>query len=176
MTLAVRTATPTAAIDALREIVSDLDPKLSLPAFSMLEDQRREALAEPQLSLQVMSAFSLVALLLAAAGVYGVVAYSVSRRRRDLGVRLALGASPGRLVRGLTARSLVPVLWGLGFGLAAALVLARSMDSMLYETSPFEPRVVLGVAAVLAMVGIASAWLPARRAAGLDPLIALREE
>ena len=176
MTLAVRTDAPSGLAAPIQEIVSDLDHKLGAPIFATLEDQRREALAQPQLSLQVMSAFSLVALLLAAAGVYGVVAYAVSRRQRDLGVRLALGASPTELVRGLTLRSLTPVAAGLGIGLLASLALASAMGSMLYETSPAEPRVLLGVAVALGLVGLASAWLPARRAAGLDPLVALREE
>ena len=176
MTLAVRTETPMALAPPIREIVLDLDHKLGAPTFSTLEEQKAEALAEPHLSLRVMSAFSLVALLLAAAGVYGVVAYAVSRKQRDLGVRLALGASPSELVRGLTLRSLAPVALGLVIGLAAATGLASSMGSMLYETSPMEPRVVAGVALVLALVGVVSAWLPARRAAGLDPLVALREE
>lgn len=176
MTLAVRSETPLALAEPIREIIVDLDHKLGTPTFSTIEDQKREALSQPQLSLHVMSAFSLVALLLAAAGVYGVVAYAVSRRQRDLGVRLALGASPSELVRGLTIRSLAPVVAGLGIGLVAALVLASTMGSMLYETSPAEPRVLLGVAVALGLVGLASAWLPARRAAGLDPLVALREE
>lgn len=176
MTLAVRTDVPADSIAPIREIVQDLDPKLSSPSFSMLEEQRAEALSQPQLSLQVMSSFSLVALLLAAAGVFGVVAYSVSQRRRDLGVRLALGASPGRLVRDLTLKSLAPVALGLLIGLLASLALGETLRSLLYETSPFEPTVVLGVALLLGFVGTAAAWLPASRAAKLDPQMAIREE
>lgn len=176
MTLAVRAEAPATLIAPIRDIVQDLDHKLGSPSFSMLEEQRAEALSRQQLSLQVMSCFSLVALLLAAAGVYGVVAYSVSQRRRDLGVRLALGASPGRLVRDLTLESLAPVVLGLLAGLLAALALGGTLRSLLYETSPFEPTVVLAVALLLALVGAASAWLPASRAAKLDPQMVIRQD
>lgn len=176
MTLAVRTDQPAALGEPIRGIVHELDPKLAAPDLSMLAEQRREAMSGPLLSLRVMSAFSAVALLLAAAGVYGVVAYSMSRRRRELGVRLALGASPGRLVGGVTARSLRMVGAGLAAGLVGALLFARLLRSLLYETSPFEPRVLLIVISVLAILGALSAWLPARRAAKLDPLTVLREE
>ena len=175
MTLAVRTDMPMGLVAPIRRIASGLDSRTSPPVFSTLAEQRAEALSQSSLSVHVMSFFSLAALLLASAGVFGVVAYSVSQRRRDLGVRLVLGASPGRLVFDLIKQSLVPVGLGLLVGLAAALAVGETMRTLLYETSPFEPAVVLGVALLLALVGGVSAWLPARRAAKLDPQMALRE-
>lgn len=145
----------------------------------LLAQRRREALAEPLLGTGLMSAFSLLALLLSSVGVYGIVAYGVSRRRRELGVRLALGARPRGLSRRLAFRSLGLVAGGLAVGWAAAWVLFRTVEPVranLYETSFFEPGVVLGVTGLLLLVGWAAAALPARRAAKVDPMVVLREE
>jgi ABC-type antimicrobial peptide transport system permease subunit len=117
-----------------------------------------------------------VGLLLVAIGVYGVLAYYVSQRKREFGVRLALGASKPRLVALVLRQSAIPVLVGLIIGVGGSLVSGRWLGALLYEVEPSDPVVLISIAALLALVAIASSWIPARRAAMVDPLVALREE
>src|SRR5262249_13511452 len=120
--------------------------------------------------------FAVLALLLAAVGIYGVVAYSVSQRTRELGIRAALGASRGSLL-GLTLRaSFLLTLGGLAIGGVAIRWSSRLIQSMVFQTQPAELQTVFTVAAILAAVAIMAAWLPARRASRIDPAAALRHE
>ncbi|MCG8459319.1 MAG: ABC transporter permease, partial [Holophagales bacterium] len=177
MTVAVRTSGSFEALaEAIREAVRDLDPLLAPPAISTLERQRREALAQPLLSLRSLGVFSAVALVLAVLGVYGIVAYSASRRRREFGLRKALGARPVQLATLVVRGSTGLVAGGIGLGLLGSAAAASSLRAILYRTSPLDVGVLVHVAALLAALGLVAAWLPARRAARLDPLDALREE
>ncbi len=177
LTVALRTQQePSSLAPAVRSVVREIDPLLAPPPFSTLDEHRREALAEPLLSLQLMSVFAAIALILAAVGVYGVVAYAVSRRRRELGVRVALGAQPRQLVNLVLRDGARMVGLGLVGGLLASLALVGTLRALLYQTSPFNPTVLLGVVVLLFLVGLTATWLPARRGARQDPLRALREE
>ena len=177
MTLAVRTSGPPESLaDPVRSVVREIDPLLASPDITMLEEQRREALAQPLLSLRLLAVFALIALLLAAIGVYGIVAYSVSQRRHELGLRLALGAQSGQL-SGLVVRSTVLLITaGLAAGLAVSMGLVGTLRALLYETSPFDPRVLGGAVAMLALVGALASWMPALRIGRLDPAKTLRAE
>lgn len=177
MTLAVRSDAPLEPLGpAIRSVLHELDPLLAAPSISTLDGQRREALAQPLLSLRLMGAFAVLALLLAAVGVYGIVTYAVSRRRHELGLRAALGARPRQLTHLFVRDSARTLLAGLGAGLLGALALVGTLRALLYETSPFDPRVLGSVVLLLAAVGLLAAWMPAMRAARLDPVKALREE
>ena len=177
MVLAVRSALPPESLaESLRSVLRDLDPLLALPTLSTLDEHRRGALAQPLLSLRLMGLFSLLAILLAAVGISGIVAYSVSRRRREMGLRAALGAQPGQLL-GLTLHGSLRLLAsGLVLGLLGTLALAGTLRTLLYETSPFEPSVFATALVALALIGLGASWFPAQRVLREDPVHALREE
>jgi ABC-type antimicrobial peptide transport system permease subunit len=119
---------------------------------------------------------SALALTLAALGVYGVVRFRVGARSREIGLRMALGAQPGQLLRRTVSEGMAPVAAGLGIGVLAALVLTRFLSGLLYGIKPQDPLTLLVTVITLALVALAAAWFPARRAARVDPLIVLREQ
>ena len=136
----------------------------------------RESLAQRRFQMLLVSAFAGTALLLAALGIYGVVSYSVTRRRNEMGVRMALGAEARNLYAMVIRQAMTPVVLGLVVGIAGALAIGRVLVSLLYEVGPRDPAVIVGVAGVLLAVALAACFFPARRAAGASPLEAIRYE
>lgn len=175
-TLILRTeADPKALIALMRGEVRQLDPHLPVSGKTL-----EERLAMPLLPVRVGAAllggFGLLALALAAVGIYGVMSYAVSRRTREIGIRMALGARASQVL-GLTLRQgMTPVMVGVGVGLAAALGLTRLAGSLLYGVSTSDPLTYAGVAALLTAVALLACYIPASRAAKVDPLVALRNE
>ncbi|MEO1082749.1 MAG: ABC transporter permease [Acidobacteriota bacterium] len=175
--LAVQGAMPAEAMGAaVRDVVREMDPLLATLPSTTLERQRRAALSQPRLGVSLLSVASGIALVLAAIGVYGLLAYALSQRTREIGVRMALGARPEQLVSLIGGDGLRLVAWGLVVGGGLALALTNSLGAILYETSPLEPVVLVGVAATLVVVGALASGLPAWRAARVDPVQALRRE
>jgi ABC-type antimicrobial peptide transport system permease subunit len=129
-----------------------------------------------RLVAQVSVAFGALALLIAAVGLYGVLAYGVARRRREIGVRIAVGASRSAVEWMFLRESFVLLAAGLAIGLPAAILLIRLVSSMLYGLGPQDPAAMASVVAVLAFATAAASFVPARRAASIDPIVALREE
>ncbi len=152
--------------------------ELQLPAANprSLEAVVNGSIAWRETPMRLLTGFAVVGLLLVAIGVYGVLAYYVSQRKREFGVRLALGASKSRLVAVVLRQSAVPVLAGVIVGVAGSLLSGRWLASLLYEVEPSDPVVLISIAALLTIVAVVSSWIPARRAAMVDPLVALREE
>jgi putative ABC transport system permease protein len=139
----------------------------------MLDDN---LLLGPKMTTELLAAFALISLLLTMVGIYGVVAYSVAQRRQEIGIRLALGAPPARVVALIVRQGLVPVLVGIALGTAAALGATRGLQQLLIGVSPLDPLTFAAVPALLLLVAFFAGWTPARRAAGVDPTSALRAE
>ena len=178
MNLIVRAETmPPASLErAIRAEMKSLDPALPLANFRTMESLLANAVARPRFSTFLLGLFATTALLLTAVGLYGVVAYATTQRTREIGIRIALGAS-GRNVLALVIRQgMLPALIGLAIGLAGALALTRLLANQLYEVKATDPLTFLCVTAVLLLVALAACFLPARRAAKVDPIIALRYE
>ena len=171
----VRTAAGGDPIDLLKQQVWRLDPALPVTVHAM-DDVVGAALAEPRFYTTLLAAFALLAVLLAGAGLYSVVAYETSARTREIGVRVALGATRGAVIRQVLSRSLLHSAAGAALGLLGALALTRLLAPLLYETEPTDPATFASAAAFLLAAGAAGAWLPARRAAHTDPMAALRAE
>ncbi len=167
---------PAELIPLLREATLRVDG--STPAIdpAVLSEDVRETVAWPRFSMQVLGLFGLVALLLAALGIYGVTAFSVARRRREIGVRMALGAEPSGVHWMVVRRALRLAVGGITVGLAAAVLLAGFLGTVLYGVSRTDPVTYLGVPLVAGVVALAATWIPARRAVRLDPREALVEE
>lgn len=178
MTLHVRTAgDPAALLPALRRAVRELDPNLVLADLGTMASFVDEALWLERTSTKLLSAFGLLALVLAALGVYGLLAYSVSRRRRELGILIALGARRGQVLRAVLLEACQVVGAGVVLGLAsAALVLEPIMANQLYGVSLVDPRTYLIWSLVLLAVAVLGSFLPAWRAARTDPIATLRSE
>jgi predicted permease len=174
---AVRTSGSLASVlPALRRAVVEVDPKLTLWQADAMDDLLAQPLAQPRLSAFLLGAFAVVSLLLAAIGLYGVMASAVRNSTRELGVRAALGASPERLRRGVLAQALVVTGAGAVVGLVVALAASRTLTKLLFEVSPADPLSMVGSAALLMLVALVAAYVPARHATRVDPVQALRSD
>jgi len=176
-TLFVRTSgDPAALADSVRAEVGALDPQAVVSNVRTLATIRHEALASPRLTAFLLGLFAFVALAISAAGLAGVIAYSVSRRTREIGIRMALGAAPESVLRMLLGQGLVSVGIGLLVGLVGALGLSRLVSGLLFGVAPTDPACFVGSAIVLVLVALVASFLPARRATGIDPILALRAD
>ena len=175
--VAIRSSVPLASLlPALRTAVRDVDPSLALDSPRTMDEILDEPLAQPRLDTLLMSGFSLVALLLAAIGLFGVMASMVRDQTRELGIRIALGATPERVRRDVITRASIIAALGLGAGLTVTLLSAKLITALLFQVSASDP-LSLGVAcAVLCIVAMAAAYLPAHRATSIDPAQALRSD
>jgi ABC-type antimicrobial peptide transport system permease subunit len=135
-----------------------------------------ETVAQPRFQSGLLTVFGIVALILAAGGLYGVLSYGVSQRTHEIGIRMALGAGRGNLLSLVISQGLKLALIGLGVGLLGAIALTRLMGALLYEIKPNDPLTYLIVSLVLMGVALMACWLPARRATRVDPMMALRSE
>ena len=175
--LVVRTQLPPMAMaSAVQAAVHAVDPDQAISDVESMEDVLSASVARPLLESVLLGIFAGLALLLAIIGLYGVLAYSVSQRTREIGIRMALGAKPSQLVAEVIRDGLSLMLPGMIAGLAASLALTRLLRSLLYGIEPGDPLTIAGVCAVLLVVGLLASWLPARRAAAVDPTVSLRWE
>jgi predicted permease len=175
--LVVRTtADPQTAAGALRTLLRSEDAQLPIPAVRSMDEVVDRSVSERRFQLTLMGVFAASALLVASLGIYGVVAYSVARRRNEIGIRMALGAQRSRLLRLVIRQGMAPVVLGLAAGVAAALFLGEAIRSLLFGIQPADPLTIAGVTTVLLVVGALACLIPARRAAGTDPVAALRCE
>jgi ABC-type antimicrobial peptide transport system permease subunit len=158
--------------DALRSV----DPQQTITSAFTLDDAVGDAVARPRLLTVLLGLFGIMGLVLGALGIYGVLAYLVNQRTREIGVRLALGAKPSDVLWMVVGRGLWLAGFGVVIGLVAAVALTRLMQGVLYGVTPTDPLTFVGVAAALLAVAGFASWLPARRATRVDPLVALRAE
>ncbi len=177
MTLVTRTAgDPTSVVSAVRQQVASLDPEL--PFFSVRPMQQRveESLMSRRTPMLLALLFGVIALFLASVGIYGVLAYQVSQRRKEIGIRMALGSDGRRIVGLVLSEGLWLLTIGIVLGVAGAFAIRRAMETQLFGIQPMDPRVLLAVAGVLGVVAFTACAVPARRAAHIDPLIALSDQ
>ena len=176
MNVLARTATePGALMETLRRKVRALSPDVPVK-FTTMEVSLAENTAAPRFRTLLLGVFAGLAVILAMAGVYGVMAYTVGQRGNEIGLRMALGADTGDVLRLVLRQGLALAAAGLAIGLAGAFAASRLLTSMLFEVKPNDPLTYAGVAALLGLVALAASYIPARRAARTDPLIALRQE
>jgi predicted permease len=167
---------PTALLSEIRGTVSQADPDLPLMGVKTQTEQTAEALTQERVFARLSTFFGLVALLLACIGLYGTMAYSVTRKTHEIGIRMALGASPAGVLRMVIAQGLQLALMGVVIGVAAGFGLTRLIASMMYGISPTDPLTFVAVSVVLIFVASLACFIPARRAMRVDPIIALRYE
>jgi putative ABC transport system permease protein len=166
---------PNTLIATLRRLAQETSPDVPMK-FTTMDATLSENVATPRFRTLLFGIFAGLAACLAMAGVYGVMAYAVSQRSNEIGLRMALGASTGSVLRLILRQGLVCAGMGLVLGLAAAVAGTRLLTSMLFEVQPNDPWIYLTVAALLGVVTLVASYVPARRAAKIDPLTALRQE
>ena len=177
MILLVRTkGDPLAAVPALRSIIKSIDPDLPVQSLSTMDTLIGDSLQGTRFSTVLLGLFAGVALALAAVGIYGVVAWNVTQRTREIGIRLALGANRASVLGLVIGQSMGVVSLGIALGVAGSLAVARTLKSLLFGISAFDPGTFALVAALLAVVALLACIIPARRATKVDPMVALRAE
>lgn len=177
MHLVIHTAdNPEALLPDLRSLLADIDPDLPISNVTNFETMVGDSIAARRFNMLLLTVFSGVALFLALAGIFGVQAYSVTRQTAEIGVRVALGASSGQVLRHIIRGGMRPAVIGIGCGIIGALILARLMTGLLFGITADDPITYLIVALLLALTAYISCYLPARRALRIDPVAALREE
>ena len=177
MSVAVRTVSdPLAATTAVQSAVWDVDPDLAVYRVRSMEDIVFDEIGAFGVLAGLLAVFAMIALVLASVGLYGVMSYSVSQRTHEIGIRVALGAQSGNVLRLVITRSVLLTLTGIGTGIILALLLGRALESLLYGVSPTDPSTFIGVAGMLMLVALLASYIPARRATKVDPMVALRYE
>ena len=173
----IHTATnPYAVTPTLRSILKELDPNLPLANVQTMDEVVSHSLAPRRFNMFLITVFASVALLLALVGVYGVLAYSVGRRTAEIGLRVALGATPGRVLALIIGQGMRPILIGIGIGLLGAIALSRFVSSLLFGVKPVDPLTYGSVALLVIVAALLSCYVPALRALRVDPVAALRQE
>ena len=177
MMLAVRTsAAPEKMVTAIREQVYALDPDQPVADVKTMDERLNQSLSQPRFSALLLGLFAVVALLLAAVGIYGVMSYLVTQRTHEIGIRMALGASPQDVLKLIVGHGMGLTLIGVACGLCAALLLTRFLSSLLFNVSSFDPATYAGVSLLLILVALVACYIPARRATRVDPMEALHYE
>src|SRR5262249_1119328 len=163
---------PRTMLPSLHRSIADLDPNVPVTEQMTMLDQVHSDFMQARLAAAVLSSASVLALVLSAVGLYGVIAYMVGRRTREIGVRVALGAQPSSVRALMLRESLAVVAPGMAFGMGGALAATRLLGSWLYGVRATDPWTFIGAASVLSVVALCASWIPAQRAARLDPLMA----
>jgi predicted permease len=177
MNVAIRTAVPVETLSGqIRSLVQSMDPTLPVVRLRTMDEVFGEAVSRPRLLAQLLGLFAALALALAAIGTYGILAYSVSQRRKEIGIHMALGASRTTVLRMVLGQGLRFTVTGLVVGIAAAFGLTRLLQAQLFNVKPTDPATIVSVAAFIAFVAMAACLIPANRAARVDPMVVLRDE
>ncbi len=167
---------PVALLPTVRSILAEIDATLPISNIETLDEIVGDSVAGRRFYMLMLAVFAAVALALALAGIYGVQSYSVTRRTSEIGIRVAIGASPDQVLRQIVEQGMRPAIVGIALGLLGAYALTRLMATLLFGVGASDPLTYLGVAALLTAAALVSCYLPARRALGVDPVAALREE
>jgi putative ABC transport system permease protein len=157
-------------------MLRELDPDLALANIQTMDEVISRSVAQRRLTMTLLAIFAGAALLLAAVGIYGVIAYSVTQRTQEIGIRMALGAQRGDVLRMVIRQAVTLAGIGILLGAAGAVLLARLMTDLLFGIEPFDPATFVAVSAALAAVALGARYVPGRRATRVDPVVALRAE
>jgi predicted permease len=177
LNILARTASdPIGFVPAMKQRVRDIDKDVPVYDISTVEEVVASSIARQRFTLLLLGSFALLALILASVGVYGVMAYSVTQRTHEIGIRMALGAGRPRILSIIVGSGFKLALLGVGAGLIGSVVLTRFLSGMLYSISPHDPLTMAGVASLLTLVATLACYIPARRAVRVDPMVALRYE
>jgi putative ABC transport system permease protein len=177
MTIAIRTTLQAQSVaKAATTLVHEQDPSLAVSDVRTMEDVVSQSVAQRRLTMQIIGILALAALVLAAVGIYGVIAYAVTQRTHEIGIRMALGARQGNVLAMIVGEAMLLTATGLALGVAGALMLTRLMKDLLFNVRPADPVTFVAVALTLGLVALAASYLPGRRATRVDPAIALRAE
>ena len=177
LSIVVRTASaPTSLLSPVKKALAQIEPNQPVSGVRTMEQVVAGSIGARRFNMLLLSAFALLALVLAAVGIAGVVSYSVTQRTQEIGVRMALGARPRDVMRLVVGGSMAWALGGIGLGLCASFALLRVLAGVLYGVTPTDPVVLASVTTLLVAVAAAASYLPARQAARVDPVVALRGE